>query len=256
MSGKTGKRWLITGIGALTLLLAVGLILWLVVFRDTTTEVAGEEVGGSTLVTGGGQPGDFGVYRYATTGYETTDALTGSRHDYPAETFITIQPGGCGTLVRWQPLEERWDEWDYCPDGSLAGRRTFHEWFQIANLDLWACSPPVPTRGEPGAVLTGTCGREETGNAAAAQDSLRFEVIGYETLTVGAAAVETLHVRMTGTGTGGTASTRTYDTWLLPGTYLIVRQTLELTSNTQSRVGLVHAEEQYEISLISLQPGS
>jgi len=70
--------------------------------------------------------------------------------------------------------------------------------------------------GRARAELTGACAREETGNATAAQDSLRFEVIGYENLTVAAAAVETLHVRLTGTGTGGTESTRTYDTWLLP----------------------------------------
>jgi hypothetical protein len=239
MTGRSRKVWLI--VAAVVLVLAIAaLVIYFVVFRNEATPVQAME----------------GSYAYATSGYETTDALTGGRHEYPAATYLTIEPGGCGTLVRWQALEQRWDEWDYCADGSLAGRRTFHEWFQISNLDTWTCSPPVPTLGEPGAVLTGACTREATGHAAAATDSLRFEVIGYETLAVATQEVETLHVRMDGIGNGGTESTRTYDTWYLPGTFLIVRQTVTLDSTTQSMVGLVHAQEQYRIDLISLTPTS
>ena len=53
----------------------------------------GEEEVGLTVVTGGGSAGDYGLYTYATTGFEYTDALAGSRHDYPARTYLTIQPG-------------------------------------------------------------------------------------------------------------------------------------------------------------------
>ena len=96
---------------------AAGVVLF--VFRDRADPVQREDVA-ATLVTGGGRPGDFGLYLYATTGFETTDALAGSRHEYPAQTYMTIQPGGCGTQVRWQALDQRWDEYDFCPDGSLA----------------------------------------------------------------------------------------------------------------------------------------
>ncbi|MGH2728364.1 MAG: hypothetical protein ACRDKS_15455, partial [Actinomycetota bacterium] len=36
----------------------------------------------------------LGVYVYATDGYEETDALSGQRHDYPAETALTISRQG------------------------------------------------------------------------------------------------------------------------------------------------------------------
>ena len=255
MAGRNTKRWLITGAAVVALLVATGAVLYFVVFRDTTTALEGEDVG-ATLVTGAGRPGDFGLYRYTTTGFETTDALAGGRHDYPAETYMTIQPGGCGTLVRWQALEERWEEWDFCGDAGLAGRRTFHEWFQIANLDVWTCSPPVPTQDDPGEVATGTCARAATGNAEAAEDALRYEMVGYETLTVGTEQVDTLHVRATSTGSGGTVMSRATDTWILPGTQLVVRQTVQSASATQSRVGLVNALEQYELNLVSLLPSS
>jgi len=255
MAGKNRKRWLIVGAAILGLLVAAALVLYFVVFRDTATPVESGDVE-ATLVTGAGRPGDYGLYRYATTGYQTTDALAGGRHDYPAETYMTIQPGGCGTLVRWQALEERWEEWDYCPDNGLAGRQTFNEWFNISNLDHWVCSPAVPTRGEPGDTGTGTCSRAATGNAEAAEDSLLYEVLGYEDLTVGGEQVETLHVRATSTGTGGTVMDRTIDIWFLPGTQLVVRQVVESTSVTQSRVGTVNTYEDYELNLISLVPSS
>jgi len=255
MAAKNRKRWLIIGAAVLVLLVVIVLVLYFVVFRDTATPVESGDVG-ATLVTGAGQPGDYGLYRYTTTGYQTTDALAGGRHDYPAETFMTIQPGGCGTLVRWQALEERWEEWDFCADGSLATRRTYNEWFQIGNLDVWTCSPPVPTRGDPGEAGTGTCLRAASGNAEAAEDALRYEVIGHETLMVDGEQVETLHVQATSTGSGGTVMSRTIDIWTLPGTHLIVRQTVESTSATQSRLGMVNAYEEYELNLVSLLPSS
>lgn len=255
MAGRSRKRWLIAGAVVVALLVATGAVLYFVVFRDRATPVESEDVG-ATLITGAGQPGDFGLYRYTTTGFETTDALAGGRHDYPAETYMTIQPGGCGTLVRWQALKERWEEWDLCADAGLAGRQTYHEWFNISNLDVWTCSPAVPTQDDPGEVATGNCTRAATGNAEAAEDSLRFEMVGYETLTVGTEQVETLHVRATSSGSGGTVMSRTIDTWILPGTQLVVRQTVQSSSTTQSRVGTVNSHEEYELNLVSLLPSS
>ncbi len=194
MAGRASRRWLVAGVVLAALVAATGALLF--VFRDRANPVEREDVG-PTLVTGGGEPGDFGLYLYATDGFETTDALVGSRHDHPAQTYITIQPGGCGTLVRWQALEERWDEWDFCADGSLAGWQGYHEWFGVGNLEDWACSPPIPTQGDPGEAWTGTCTRDAGGQVDAAEDRLSYEVIGYETLTVGTEQVETLHVRTT-----------------------------------------------------------
>lgn len=233
----------------------VALVLRFVVFRDKATAVPPEQVT-ATLVSGGGQPGDAGLYLYATTGYETTDALAGSRHAYPAQTFMTIQSGGCGTLVRWQALEERWDEWDYCADGTMVGHQAYHEWFSMGNRDVWTCSPAAATQGSPGDTWTGGCSRAAGGNVAAADESTTYEVIGYETLTVGGEAVETLHIRTTSSGSGGSDSSDTADTWILPGTRLVVRQIAVGDSLNQSRIGPVSYHEEYELNLVSLRPSS
>jgi len=253
MGGRTRRRWLVAGAVMLALAAAAGTVLFL--FRDRATPVELDDVD-ATLVTGGGQPGDYGLYEYATTGYETTDALGGSRHDYPGRTYLTIQPGGCGTLVRWEALQQRWDEWDYCPDGRLAGRRNYHEWFTIGNLEVWACSPPIPGSGEVGEAWTGACTRAVGTNVEAGADNTRYEVVGYETLIVGGEEVETLHLRTTAAGTGGSESADTTDVWVLPGTRLIVRQAAVGSSVSQSRIGPVHYYEEYEIALVSLYPSS
>ena len=73
-----------------------------------------------------------GVYQYATTGFDSVDALTGARHDYPNITTITVVPYGCGVRLRWDIAVERWDSWDWCLDGD-ALRQTgwvgYHEFF-------------------------------------------------------------------------------------------------------------------------------
>jgi hypothetical protein len=253
MGGKTRRRWLVAGAVMVGLVAAAGTMLFL--FRDRATPVERGDVG-ATLVTSGGRPGDFGLYLYATSGFETTDALSGSRHDYPAQTYMTIQPGGCGTLVRWQALQERWDEWDYCADGSLAGSQAYHQWFGISNLEVWACSPPIPTQGDPGETRTGSCVRAAGSQVDAAEDSLRYEVVGYETLTVGIERVETLHVRTTSSSSGGSDSSDATDTWILPGTQLVVRQVTDDSSTSQSRIGPVEYHEEYELNLVSLYPSS
>jgi hypothetical protein len=52
-----------------------------------------------------------GVYVYASRGFDSVDALTGARHDYPAQTTVTVTTEGCGVRVRWNTVRERWDEW-------------------------------------------------------------------------------------------------------------------------------------------------
>ena len=90
----------------------------------------------------------------------------------------------------------------------------------------------------------------------AAEDYLRYEVVGYETLTVGTEEVETLHVRTTSSSSGGSDSSDVTDTWVLPGTQLVVRQVADDSSTSQSRIGPVRYHEEYELSLVSLYPSS
>jgi hypothetical protein len=252
MSRRT--KMVLTVLGGLVVALVIAGVTVLFAFRDVATTLGEEDIG-VTVITGGGEPGDYGFYKYATTGYETTDALAGAQHDYPAETYLTIQPGGCGTLVRWQPLEQRYEEWDYCPDGLMAGWDSYHEWFQIANTDEWECPEPAPVQGEPGSSWSIECSRPETSNAAAAVEVVIYDVVGYESLTVGAEEVQTLHVHATVVGTGGSVATGETDTWYLVGTHLPVRRVVVYDSTTDSRIGAVEYNEQAEIRLTSLLPG-
>lgn len=251
MSKRT-KLVLMIGGGFLFLLVAAGGVL-LFAYRDVATTIDREDVG-VTVITGGGRPGDFGLYLYETVGFETTDALAGSRHDYPVQTYLTIQPGGCGTLVRWQALEQRWEEWDICPDGTMVGWRSFNEWFRLANTDVWNCPQPVPLQGEPGETWHYRCARPETNQAAAAEELGDLEAVGYETLTVAGEQVETLHVHTIVTGAGGSVATGTVDTWYLPGTVLPVRRVVVHDSTTNTMIGSVEYHEEAELQLISLLP--
>jgi len=253
MSTRVGKVWWVFGGLGVAALVAGGVLLF--AFRDFATPLGEEEVG-LTVVTGGGAPGDYGLYTYATTGYETTDALAGGRHDYPARTYVTIQPGGCDELVRWQALEQRWEEWDLCPDGTMSRFTSFHEWFRVANTDVWECPAPSPVQGDPGAAWTAECtraGGEETGAAA---KTLAYEVVGVETMTVGDEAVETLHVRIRGVERGATRGSSLSDLWFLSGTNLPVRWVEQRDTVSDSRIGEVGYSEHYEATLTSLFPGS
>jgi len=251
MKKRTRLALMVLG-GVLVALVITGLVV-LFAFRDVATTLGEEDIG-ITVVTGGGEPGDFGLYKYSTTGYETTDALAGARHDYPPETYLTIQPGGCGTLVRWQPLEQRYEEWNYCPDGRMASWRSYFEWFQFGSIDQWECPEPVEVQGEPGSSWTFECYRAETEDAAAGVETTTHEVLGYEPLTVGTQEVETLHVRATVVGTGGSVANGVVDTWYLAGTQLPVRRVVVHDSVTDSRIGSVQYHEQVEIQLTSLLP--
>jgi len=251
MSLRARHVWMVFGGIGLALVVAAGAVLF--AFRDLATPVGEEDIS-VTVVTGGGAPGDYGLYVYATTGYETTNALAGGRHDYPAETYLTIQPGGCGTLVRWQGLEQRYEEWDFCPDGGMRGFASFHEWFRVANTDVFDCPEAMPVQGEPGATWTAECTRVSSQEAGEGSKALSYEVVGFETLTVGGQEVETLHVRISGLESGGTEGFSHSDMWFLPGTTLPVRWVEQRNSTTETRIGSVDYAEQFELILTSLHP--
>jgi hypothetical protein len=244
------RKTLIIGGTVLGLALVAGAILAFA-FWDRATPVQEEDVAATLdVAVVGEEPGDFGLYVFETTGFETTDALGGARHDYPAETFLTLQPGGCGTLVRWQALEQRWSEWDHCEDLSLAGWQSYHEWFGVGNHDVWSCPEPVATAGPVGDSWEAECAKE-TG-----AERIRYEVIGREVLTIGGEEIETLHVRRTDENTGTTLGSGVTDIWTLPGTPLIVQRTVDSTTITESRIGPVEHHEEYTIRLLSVYPRS
>ena len=83
-----------------------------------------------------------GVYTYATEGGEETDALSGQSHDYPSSTTISIHHDGCGSIYRWQPLSERWDESEACKTTrgvALHRFSMYHEFFHQGLREDFAC---------------------------------------------------------------------------------------------------------------------
>lgn len=240
--------WIGGGSFALVIIAAVVLFFS---FRDRARSVTADEVtAGLGTVPVGDEPGGYGLYVYDTVGFETTDALAGARHDYPARTYLTLAPGGCGTIVRWQALKERWSEWDFCESRALAGWRSYNEWFGVSNTDEWSCSRPIPISGEPGDTRAGECTRGD------AFRTVTHEVIGPEILEIGGAEVETLHIRSRSSSAGQTVGEGTSDIWFLPGTVLMVRRVDERTTYTESRIGTVEHHEEYRVELTSLLPTS
>lgn len=277
-------------VGVVLVLGAASWIVWRLAFRDTTTPVSASEVveqvtdgvpentkasspvattvpvattddpsstTSSSMATGfvvGEDPGDPGLYVYETTGFEEIDALGGARHDYPQETFFTIQPGGCGIITRWTALEERWSENELCPsdDGfRLAGFESYHEWFGRSDLQDFSCDPDtalVSPAAPEVRTWTYECSTDER------TERWIVEVLGVETLQVGGESVDAVHVRVTSALEGASEGASATDTWYLPGTGLIIKRIAERSSVNQSLIGDVHYRESFEITLTSVEP--
>lgn len=135
-----------------------------------------------------------GVYVYATSGYDETNALSGAHNTYPAQTTVTIQASGCGWTWRWQPLNERHDQWLMCH--GLTGVRgvhftTFHQFFHQTQQQDFDCSPSrvlIPGDAQPGQKWPIQC-TGPSGTAAGAAST-----IDLETLSVGGSVLRVVHV--------------------------------------------------------------
>jgi hypothetical protein len=245
---RSRRFWIISGIG-LALIIVIGTTV-ILGFRDSATSVTEDDVIGDrdSLVVGT-EPGDPGLYVYATTGYSTTSALGGARHDYPAETFLTVQPGGCGTMVRWVPLKERSLIWNYCGDIPLpVGWQDFHEWFGVEEPGIFECDERAPGLPAPGDSWATVCRSVDTTKTDT------WEIVGSETLVIGGESVSTVHIRRTSESGGKTVGPAVAEMWFLEGTVLPVRQTLLSDTVTDSPIGDVDFHEEFTLELTSVRP--
>ena len=237
------RWWLLGAVFAGTLVVA-GVFLW---FRDSTTPIDALEL---EVTVSGESLGDFGWYRYATEGFEEADVLQGGRHDYPADSYLTLQPGGCGEVVRWQPIAERWHEWHWCC-GLLVGERSFHQWFGIPDEEVATCTGGEDYRtAAPGSTWTLVCTRERSVSTAA------VTVVGADDIRIGEETVAAVHLRFDEVTEGRTVGTASADMWLHPEAPLVVRWRQDDESVTDSRAGDVRYVEQVTIELASPEPGS
>ncbi|MBI2170100.1 MAG: hypothetical protein HYU28_11480 [Actinobacteria bacterium] len=197
-----------------------------------------------------------GVYVYATTGFETVDALGGARHDYPAETTVTFTYDGDLVRGRWDVLEERWDESvvKRTDLGVEYVRHTaYHEFFGQADRRDLDCEPgslAIPEDMTPGFSFTMHC------NAGETHSSCEARVLGMEPVTVGGSTVQAVHTLMTTTASGDVRGTMVREYWSLPenGLTLKAKVTTDTESDAPMGAGTFNYHEEYDLTLKSLQP--
>lgn len=200
-------------------------------------------------------PPPEGVYAYKTTGYEEVDAFGGSRHDYPATTYMTIRKKGCGIVLRWQPLEERWDESDHCVQGAnitIDRFAMYHEFFQSGMEQPYPCvaGSHVYRAGQPpGASWKVRCSSPEFGDV-----DMTTSVVGTEPVDVGGTVVQAVRMHYEAKITGYSQGTQIQDRWIDPDRGLMLRIVTSVDVNTKTPIGQTPYRERYRIDLLSLTP--
>jgi hypothetical protein len=192
-----------------------------------------------------------GVYVYATTGYETADAgVSTARHDYPASTTVTVRYVPCGTSVRWDPTQDRWDDVTVCAGAGssrVTAYKSYHRFFGQAQEHDYTCGgtsyfrPPVTRAGYR---WTFDC---TTGDAKAHTDAV---FVGTETVN-GARA---LHVRYATTLTGSSRGTNPQEFWLAVDGPYVLRQTSRVDADVDTPFGTIRYHEEYALRLTSRTP--
>lgn len=214
----------------------------------TTTTVATEA---QTLPT-------TGVYRYATVGRESIDALDGTEHIYPDETTITFAAVGCGVEMRWDALVERRDIWNLCiteagielqPNGDA-----YHVFFGQEEIEPIECDRSVvliptgaddaPASSEP-VPLTCTIGGDPWLPV--------WQVLERHVRTVEGVSVEVQHVRMTVTDEDEFSEHIILD-WYLDEHGLLIAAELTKETLADTVLGGVTYKESYTLDLVSLAP--
>jgi hypothetical protein len=228
--------------------------------RDTTAPVSvakvvkqykGERTATTVLPEGAKIP-QAGVYTYTTDGFEKTDLLGGSRHDYPAQTTITVKPTDCGYVQTWTALDKRSEAWTYCAlDGAIRPTdfQDVHNFYAHNDDRTYTCSGGALSL-KPGAdPVTITCVKKGTTRVD------HVKTIGAESVDVGGTAVDTVHLRTQTRMSGSTVGTATFDDWLDRATGLPVRITADVDNKSDTPIGAkVHYLEQYELKLTSADP--
>lgn len=201
-----------------------------------------------------GPRGAEGVYPHATEGYERTDAVGGSRHDYPAESSVVVRHTDCGLTTRWQPLKERWDETSFCSVGSALEIRNYsmyHEFFQKGQQDDYRCPPGsiVFDRNEPvGAAWMWHCDNEN------ASVDTQTRVVAIEPVTIDGRKIDAVRMRYQSRLTGSTEGAQLQERWIDPESGMVLRLTSEVSVKTDSPFGRVNYEEKYIIQIKTLTP--
>jgi hypothetical protein len=237
----------------------VGAATWTLAFRDTAEPVSVDEAVTSFRTDTDTEPAPRapspipeGVYLYATSGFEKTDALTGVTHRYPARSTIAVAAADCGVSLTWRVLKGRSTEWVYCvtPDGwELRSQDERHTFFGQTERTTYVCDDTlIRPRVAPASRWRVTCSAgssEETGSA-------RLVAHGRE--RVGAKRVPAEHVRKRTTFDGEIRGTAEHDIWFASDSGVPAKIVMVSRTANDSPVGDVRYEEEVTLRLLSLEP--
>lgn len=197
---------------ALALLVVVaGAAVWRLLPRDEVTPARAEPL----------RPG---VFAYDTSGFEEVDILGGARHDYPRRTTIVVRRGGCGLVLRWQPFEERFQEWELCDGLRLRSISERHEFFGNDDRRTYRCDE---SSRFDGAYRCSTGETTEVARVVSSEDG---------------------HVRVETALSGGSTGSGARELWLRPDG-IPLRMAVENENTTPSLIGPVSYRERYELTL-------
>jgi hypothetical protein len=247
-------------VAALVALVALSVFVLLNRNRSTPVTVADAVSRYRSATTLAGQAADVatdphsGVYRYATKGQESINALGGSKHAYPTETTVTLTAAECGWSARWDAVVERWRDDHLCrrADGIYESRFVeYHEFFNHKNVRTLECD------GEP-LVMPAEATPVRTWQFTCTDGSVHIAIVGttvgVENLNVGGTSTPVIHVHFESTTTGDASGHGAEDVWFEPTRGLYVRRICDASSDSMSVIGTTNYIEHFELDLMSLEP--
>lgn len=196
-----------------------------------------------------------GVYEYATSGWEEADVLGGYRRDYPARTSVTVRHQGCGYTQRWDALSEHWTESEAClsPRGDRLIRiTTYIAFFHYGERDDFRCEEEALSRPRPadpkGTIWTGRCASDNK------TLSFRGSVAGAKTMQVGRRSVDAICYELNGRISGDSRGISHADLCVTATAGTLLWKRSSSSGEGQSPWGSVQYREEYELSLLALNP--
>lgn len=195
-----------------------------------------------------------GVYVYDTEGYEQVDAFGGARHDYPAESTITVRDADCGYEAAWRPLEGREEIQMACPRvdaHQMMWVESTNTFFDMSQTMRMTCDDDaIAFRVDPeiGATETFTCTDGDT------TSEQTVEYLDRGTYDVGGVAVDAVQVRVRFSATGGSEAQGEQQGWFRASDGLTLSLQASIDGSAPGPAGDVNYEERYTLELQSLDP--
>lgn len=196
-----------------------------------------------------------GVYVWETTGHEVGSAGPArQRHDYPARTTTIVRRDGCEASMRWEPVEDRWDDITICHEGDVTRIRvydTHHAFFGVKERHTYQCSGDSwlrPPSTKAGYRWEFDCVSDN------ARTHTEARIVGIERVSAGDGMVDALHVRFDTTMTGATEGTNPSEYWLALHEPFLVRKTGRVDAQVHTNAGTLDYHEEYDVRLTSRRP--